>query len=62
MNQRIFVRIKDLNYKRYVEKSMTNHIVADSALLPEQVEMFRINPLAFLTLSESEPSTPPEAA
>ena len=60
MNQRIFVLVKGLDYKRYIEKSMTNHIIADSALSPEHIEIFRTNPLTFLTANEPGPE--PEAA
>lgn len=46
--------LKGNDYKRYVGKNNTNHIITDAPLVKYWVEQFRINPQS---LSDSAPVT-----
>jgi len=41
----------DNNYRRYVGKTETNHVISDRALLRTEVELFRKHPAAFISVA-----------
>jgi len=47
-NQTALVLIEGKSYKRFVGRTLTNHIISDRELDSEEVEHFRCNPLTFI--------------
>ncbi len=52
-------RVVDFSYKRFINKTLTNHVLADADLDRDSVEIFRIDPAWFLDYSNNPE---PEAA